>query len=156
MTTRPHASRAISPREQPSSSLLLLAALCLLLMPQSYKGGASLSHPHAIFQFWIPGGHLSADHHHGEDDRHNHDHAAPQTQSSAERQSTTPVRRADTPTISPVTPTAEISAAIGGVLSSWFVLLLAAAAGLFVVRGLRAGLTPSPERPPPRLVPAPS
>jgi hypothetical protein len=146
---RRDAARDIFPIRQPSRSLLLLAALCLVTMPQSYRGGAELAHPHAVFQFWIQGNHVSADHHHG-DETGEHDHAisaghsAP-TETSSVR--TNPLD--DIPTISQMTA-AERADAIGSVLGAWFVLVLAAATGLFFVRGMGPGLAPSPERPPPR------
>jgi hypothetical protein len=150
MTGRRNAARDILPLRQPSRSLLVLAALCLVTMPQNYRGGAEFAHPHAIFQFWIAGGHVSADHHHGEEVIGDDDHHSPTSHSSLPV--TAPVRADlpdDVPTLSQMT-TAERADAIGSVLSTWFVLVLVAAAGLFVLRGLRPGLVPLPERPPPR------
>ena len=142
----------ITPSGQPSRGLLLLAALCLMTMPQSYRGGAELSHPHAVFQFWLQGGHLSADHHRGGGVDLDHDHRLTATELSAEVGASVRTNHGtDTPTISQMTTSAESGDAIGGVLGTWFVLLLAAAGGLFVVRGMGHGLTPLPERPPPRV-----
>lgn len=133
-------------------------------MPQSYNGGAPISHPHAIFQFWIPGGHLTAADHHGggfsmasmsERDDHAREDSADHHQMTDRSPSTHALAkrsvRPDIPTISQVTPAAERSDMIGGILEPWFVLILALLAGLFVVRTPRAGLTPLPELPPPRL-----
>lgn len=136
-------------------------------MPQSYNGSASVSHPHAIFQFWIPGGHLTASDHHGggfsmesahEGDDHAHEastshhemaHASLDHHALVSRSA-----RPDIPTISQVTPAAERSDMIGGILEPWFVLILALLAGFFAVRTVRSGLTPLPELPPPRLTTA--
>jgi hypothetical protein len=150
MTGRRNAERDIQPLRRPSRSLLVLATLCLVTMPQNYRGGAEFAHPHAIFQFWIAGGHVSADHHHGEGEtgeHEGHDRAfhEPLTVISSVRADLPD----DVPTVSQMT-TAERADAIGSVLGTWFVVVLVAAAGLFVVRGLGSGLAPLPERPPPR------
>ncbi|MGI8477573.1 MAG: hypothetical protein ACR2OO_14560 [Thermomicrobiales bacterium] len=36
----------------PRRPVLLLAALCVLMMPVNMRGGAEAAHPHAFFQFW--------------------------------------------------------------------------------------------------------
>jgi hypothetical protein len=145
---------------------LLLGVLCLLTMPQSYNGGAPVSHPHALFQFWIPGGHLSAADHHGgssmepheADGDHAHqtlsDHHPMSQAASANRTTVERSAQPDIPTISQVTPAAERGDTIGGILEPWFVLMLFALSGFFAVRTIRSGLAPLPELPPPRLTPA--
>jgi hypothetical protein len=136
-------------------------------MPQSYNGGAPISHPHALFQFWIPGGHLSAADHHGGgfgmadmdamDGSGTHSHEmsssdnAMSHSTAANRVVVERSARPDIPTISHVTSAAERSDMIGGILEPWFVLILLALAGFFGRRTIRSGLLPLPELPPPRL-----
>ena len=55
----------------------LFALLCVLLMPSTYKGGASTPHAHSFFQFWFTGEDRAFDHHHNstgyaDSDRHGH------------------------------------------------------------------------------------
>jgi hypothetical protein len=151
MTGPRTALNVVSPPGQRGRSVLLLAALCLITMPQSYRGGAELSHPHAIFQFWLEDGHAATNHHHG-DGVADHDHpAASAYDAPAERENEVRATATDdTPTISQMTTSAEATDAIGSVLGMWFVLLLATAKGVFAVRRLGPGLAPQPERPPPR------
>jgi hypothetical protein len=153
MTGRTLSASAISSIDQSSRMLLLVVALCLVTMPQSYKGGAERSHPHAIFQFWVAGGHHAARHHHGDDRDIDHHRAGdmPAAQSTSAGGS---AARADTPTISQMATSAGSGDAIGGDFGIWLVLIFGAATVIFFVRGLGAGSAPSPERPPPRLVAA--
>ncbi|MGH2557562.1 MAG: hypothetical protein ACRDJH_00750 [Thermomicrobiales bacterium] len=44
-----------------------LIALALLTMPTDYRGGADVSHAHAVFQFWTASGRSAVNH-------HNHEH----------------------------------------------------------------------------------
>ncbi|HEY7031349.1 MAG TPA: hypothetical protein VH482_08490 [Thermomicrobiales bacterium] len=150
MIGRSCASRDSSSTTRHSKSLLLLAVFCLLMLPQSYMGGASLPHPHAIFQFWFHGSHLTAAHHHddGDDD---HDHTVTEPLSPAEAEAAARAAFAETPTIAQMPPSYEGSDAIGSILVDGLVFVLAAMVGLFAVTRLRDGLTPSPEAPPPRL-----
>src|SRR4051812_38046114 len=50
-------------------ALLLVAAVSAFMMPSTYRGGAELPHPHALFQFWLSGPETAFDHH-----RAIHDH----------------------------------------------------------------------------------
>jgi hypothetical protein len=143
MTERTQQSCRCHLAGQPGRLLLCLGALCLLTMPQDYRGGASLPHPHAIFQFWTPGGHRTAADHHG------HDHSYAQL-SPAEWQAAARAARSDAPIITQLTPPGESGDAIGGVVEIWFVLLLGVSTAIYVLRALLPGLTRSPERPPPR------
>jgi hypothetical protein len=158
MTGPPASSRTNSSTAPLGKPLLVLAALCLLTLPQTYAGGAALPHPHAIFQFWFHGGHLSAAHHHGDGDDHDHDgdlaistHLSPTDAVAAAR-----AARAESPTVTQMTPPFESTDGIGGAFGDWFILLFAATAGLYLVRSLRQGLTPLPERPPPRFAITPT
>lgn len=55
-------------------AILLMATLCIAMMPSIYRGGAETPHPHSVFQFWIAGPERAFNHHH--DDEHDHgDHA---------------------------------------------------------------------------------
>lgn len=151
----------------------MLGVLCLLTMPQSYTGGSPVAHPHAIFQFWIPSGHISADDHHGEEmdaatttGGHGGHHSGATTSTpsmaderaeQAERDDVTTNRpvvdRAAFPGLAVVTASTllERGDLIGGVLEPWFVLFLVALAGLFVTRNPLSGRSVMPDLPPPRL-----
>src|SRR4051812_43315208 len=61
--SRPSASRGY-PRL--GRGLVLGAALSLLSMPVSYRGGAEAAHAHVFFQAWIDAAHGSFDHHRAE------------------------------------------------------------------------------------------
>lgn len=52
-------------------AFLILAAICVSLMPSVYKGGAEVPHAHSFFQFWLSGPESAFDHHHA-----GHDHDA--------------------------------------------------------------------------------
>src|SRR5262249_35430823 len=150
MIGRSYASRSSAFIARPSKSLLLLAALCLLTLPQSYKGGASLPHPHALFQFWFLGRHdTAAPHHHRDGDDHGATATEPPSPAGAEAAAR--AARADTPTVTQMTPSYESSDGIGGDLVTWLALAFQATAGLYIVRRLHRGLTPSPDIPPPRI-----
>jgi hypothetical protein len=123
--------------------MLLFTALCLLTMPQSYRGGATIAHPHALFQFWFDDHHATADHHH--DDVSVHDQ---EPSSDATIRSSSP----DVPTITQVTYGSERADAIGGVLDPWFLPLRVAPAAIRGFSARRAGRRLRPEIPPPRLL----
>jgi hypothetical protein len=125
--------------------LALLAVLCLLTMPQNYRGGAEDAHPHAIFQFWFTGGHVTAEHHHG-GGHHDDDTPVPSKTTGSSRLVDNPV----VPTISEATPGAERADAIGGIVNAWIVPLLFAALAIVVRSRPLTGLTIAPELPPPR------
>jgi hypothetical protein len=125
--------------------LLVVAALCALLMPVQYRGGADVAHPHAVFQFWR-GGHADPFDHHG------HDH---RIAGSFHEQS---FARTNAP---PDTPVLTGLASVDGQALGMAIL---AVAGLMVL-GLHArhrheappmvilrGRVVSPEPPPPRLI----
>jgi hypothetical protein len=123
-------------------------ALCILAMPQSYRGGASHAHPHAVFQFWTDLGPATAEHHHdGEDTPHRHE-PEPEPAPSPSVRTSSP----DVPTISEVVSAAERATALGGVVGPWLVLLTAVAAGaLFWLWQSRSSRSLLPEIPPPRI-----
>jgi hypothetical protein len=125
--------------------LALLAVLCLLTMPQNYRGGAEDAHPHAIFQFWFTGGHVTAEHHHG-GDHHDGGAPVPSKASGSSRLVDNPV----VPTISEATPGAERADAIGGIFSAWIASLLFATLVITSRSGSLIGLAIAPEPPPPR------
>jgi hypothetical protein len=137
--------RSIRSRSPIDRRLALLAVLCLLTMPQNYRGGAEDAHPHAIFQFWFTGGHVTAEHHHG-GDHHDDDAPVPSKTTGSSRFVDNP----DVPTISEATPSAERADAIGGVFSYWIVPLLFATLAIIVRTRPLTGLVIAPEPPPPR------
>jgi hypothetical protein len=131
-----------------------LAALSLLSMPVDFKGGAGRVHPHGLFQFWVPGGHVDLnwqDHHHN----HSSHGAAQETKNQSPRDvaANRRVHRSpDQPAFSDMGAPAEKASGIA--VSLMFALLR-----LLTVRlsGLRSssrrlrGRCPAPESPPPRI-----
>ncbi len=94
----------------------LLALLCVLMMPSTYKGGASTPHAHSFFQFWFTGVERAFDHHRGLGEHagsvtHNHQHlTTAEGSSSAPRSS---AANTDEVTISPETaPGGTVSALV--------------------------------------------
>jgi hypothetical protein len=137
-------------------AFLLLATLCVIVMPSIYNGGAEFPHPHAFFQFWISGPERAFEHHHGEGehDHADHEHAAHESGMAAEVGSgLTDVANRDEPRISPETfPGGSIS------VIAMTVMALAVLAGpmiwkLTYPRRMFSWLDRriSPEPPPPRL-----
>jgi hypothetical protein len=127
--------------------LVILATLTLLTLPQQYSGGAAVAHPHAIFQFWIVGGHLTAANHHGQPSDDD-DPYVPSKMSAPH--STRLVDDPVVPTISDATPSAERADAIGGVLSAWTFPLLSLSLLILWLGRVLTGIASSPEPPPPR------
>jgi len=134
-------------------------------MPQNYTGGAPVAHPHALVQFWIPGGHVStADHHGGSamtmshsasgDDDHAHESRSSHPGTSLKTSADSPVEaqssRPNIPTISQLTPSADRGDRFGGILEPWFLLMLALLAGFFATQPARTELSPASDLPPPR------
>jgi hypothetical protein len=146
MTDRSRTQRTFRSTAQTGKLLLVFAALCLLTLPQTYSGGASLPHPHAIFQFWIPGGDIPADHHHDGE----HDRAITVPMSPAAAAAAARAARSATATISQITPSYESSDAIGGVLAVWSPVLFAAVMSHDFRDKLPLGRRTPPEIPPPR------
>jgi hypothetical protein len=144
-------------------SFLLLAALCVLLMPSVFKGGAETPHPHSFFQFWLSGPERAFDHHHGESENAEHaehEHSALHHGAAAEVNAAVS-DPAETPAIpfDPDVPSVSPADAPGGVVAMFMVIgLLAIALAAPALRPwryspLRAdarGRSDSPEPPPPR------
>ena len=97
----------------------LLALLCVLMMPSTYKGGASTPHAHSFFQFWFSGADRAFDHHHGLDHHTGSDTAVHVHNTSTGESPAAPVRsaaNADDVTIAP-------ESAPGGTVSALALLI---------------------------------
>ena len=111
--------------------ILLLAALCVALMPSIFKGGGELAHPHSFFQFWLSGPESAFGHHHeetGAASERAHEHSSAQhsqlshapTIGSVDAALPATERYPDVPTVTPAT-------APGGIVSMLIVVGLIAA-----------------------------
>jgi len=129
--------------------LVLLAALAMLTLPVSYRGGAEFPHSHASLQLWFDAAHGSTDHHRRFEDGHE-EHAA---------DALSPARA----TVLPAPDVPAISKLVSHELPS--VIAVSAVFGLVLARfrlspvwaeiGALVGLSRRPEIPPPRPLPAP-
>ncbi len=159
---RPRVARsgpAQRPRHLPPSgrAALLVAALALLAVPVSYRGGADVAHPHAFLQLWLDAAAGSTDHHRHHADGRADAHAAPhETRGVAtgrDPASDLAALRAaepDRPVLSAMAGGTERATAIAAVISSLFWSLLARPPlGSSRQVPLR-GRGPRPTTPPPR------
>jgi hypothetical protein len=102
-------------------AFLILAAMCVSLMPSVYKGGAEVPHAHSFFQFWLSGPESAFDHHHdghaeADEDAHEHHHHQALETATADGHPITHVIARDVATISPVSAPGGVIDALGLVL----------------------------------------
>jgi hypothetical protein len=149
--------RAVGTRVE--RAFLLVATMCVVLMPSTYRGGAEIPHPHGLFQFWLTGADRAFDHHRHDHGAHDHTaHMSAGTEHSADDATSTDSSEVsssaatDEPRVSPAT-------APGGMISAItiVVMVLVGLSGAAATRwrypswsSLLVGRMLSPEPPPPR------
>jgi hypothetical protein len=168
--TMTHAAKVkgdLIPRRRFDRSFLILAILCVALMPSVFKGGAELPHPHSFFQFWLDPEAAFDHHHHHELDEwsteHMHEWSEPHTGSMTHSNGLgTPGYQpgVDQPNADPDVPTISPESAPGGTVSFLIVIgiVAGAMAAPFLTTWKYAAWLPSmsthlfaPEPPPPRI-----
>lgn len=137
-------------------AFLLLAVLCVAMMPSLYRGGASVPHAHGFLQFWLTGPERAFDHH-----RHDHDAGRSHIAQSDAQVGTHPVAGQTSPPDASDNPTVSHATSTGGTITV-IVIAVAALLALAAVhwsrvvygpwRNVLVGLVLPPESPPPRTV----
>jgi hypothetical protein len=143
-------------------AFLLIATLCVAMMPSIYNGGAEIAHPHGLFQFWHSGPERAFDHHHsGEHDHEGHDHAPACPTTDGDRTAAcreeagaalATSANSDNPQASPSVPPGGTTEAIAAALGAVVLLLGAVPSKLRYPALSRSwlGRFTTPEPPPPR------
>ena len=126
------------------------AVLGALTLPVSYRGGADVAHPHAVFQLWADGADGSADHHHRREERAGASHEA----RDAERRPATTGAPSppDVPRRTEVTPAHERPLIVPALALLGLVLLLTHVTPVWGVAVPLLGRRLRPDVPPPRLL----
>lgn len=137
-------------------AFLMLATICMLMMPSIYRGGSSVPHSHSFFQFLLTGADRAFDHHREDGlGAAAHDgHAGHQVDVSASHSGNAAMSAAeDQPRVSPSSAPGGTVSAVMIALGALLALALTASAKMRfpVWRSSLTGWFSSPEPPPPRL-----
>ena len=126
--------------------LYAVAVLGVLALPVSYRGGAEVAHPHAVFQLWADGADGSTDHHRRRDE------PAPVRLAEPGREVTATPVRPDVPRLTEVTPAHERPLIIPALAVLGVFLLPTQLVPVWGVGSPQIGRRLRPEVPPPRLL----
>jgi hypothetical protein len=162
MGQRSRTGSGIKERTRFDRAFLLIATLCVAMMPSIYNGGAEIAHPHGLFQFWLSGTERAFNHHYsGKHDHAGHHHAPACPATDSDRTAAcgeepgAPLATSaisDEPQVSPSVPPGGTTETIAAAFIAVVLLLVAISVKLRhpVLSRTRLGRVTTPEPPPPR------